>query len=52
MNKIVQDLKVEIESIKKTQTKGYWDMKNLETATGISEASPTEYKRQKREVQA
>jgi hypothetical protein len=31
MNKSVQDLKVEIESIKKAQTKGNLEMKNIGT---------------------
>ena len=30
MNKTVQDLKMEIEAIKKTQTKGIMEIKNLE----------------------
>lgn len=34
MNKTGQDLKVEKESMKKTQTKGNLDIKNLETQKG------------------
>ena len=40
-NKKVQSLKVEIESIKKTQTEGNLNMKNLITQTETSEASLT-----------
>ena len=41
MNKTVEDLKVEIESLKKTQTEGNVEKKNLETRTGASEVSLT-----------
>jgi predicted nucleic acid-binding Zn-ribbon protein len=41
MNKIIQNLKVEIESIKETQTDGNLEMKILETQTGTLEASLT-----------
>ena len=34
MNKTIQDLKQEIESIEKSQTEGNLEMKNLETQTG------------------
>ena len=34
MNKRIQDLKVEIESIRKTQPEGSLEMKNLATQTG------------------
>lgn len=40
-NKKVQSLKVEIESIRKTQTEGNLNMKNLITQTETSEASLT-----------
>lgn len=39
MNKTVQDLNMEIESVTKTHTKGNLEMKNLGTQTGTSEAS-------------
>ena len=44
INKIVHDLKTEIERIKETQPKGISKMKNLGKRTGT-----TEYKRLKRE---
>jgi hypothetical protein len=37
MNKTVQDLKVEIEAIKKTQTEEILEMENLGTRTGTTE---------------
>ena len=37
--KTIQDLEVEIESIKKTQTEGNLKVKNLGNQTGTSEAS-------------
>lgn len=40
-NKTLNDLKVEIESIKNTQTLGNVEMKNLGTWTGTSEVSLT-----------
>lgn len=39
MKKRVQDLKVERESLKKTQTKGNLKIEKLGTSTGTSEAS-------------
>ena len=52
MNNTVQDLKMEIESMKKTQA-GKSVNKNLELDQEIeSQDSPTEYKRWKREFQA
>ena len=39
MKKTIQDLKVEIESIKKTQTEGNLEMKNLETQMGTTKTS-------------
>jgi hypothetical protein len=41
MNKTVQDLKMEIEAIKKTQTKGILKMVNLGKRTGTTDASIT-----------
>ena len=41
MNKTVQDLKMEIEVIKKTQTVRIPEMKNSEMQTGITEAGFT-----------
>jgi hypothetical protein len=41
MNKIVQDLKMEIEAIKKTQTEGILEMVNLGKRTGTTEARIT-----------
>lgn len=41
MNKIFEDLKVDLESIKKTQTEGKLEMKDLRTQTGITETSFT-----------
>lgn len=37
MNKTVQDLKMEIEAIKKTQTEGVLEMGNLGKRTGIED---------------
>jgi predicted transcriptional regulator len=41
MNKSAQDLKVEIEAIKKTQTEGILEMKNLGKRTETTDASIT-----------
>ena len=41
MNKTLQDLKVEIESVKKTPTQVIREMKNLGTLTGTSEVNLT-----------
>jgi predicted nucleotide-binding protein (sugar kinase/HSP70/actin superfamily) len=50
MNKTVQDLKVEIESIKKTQREGNVEINNL--GTPQRQASPTEYKKREGDSQA
>ena len=39
MKQTVQDLKFEIEAIKKTQIKGIWDMENLGKQMGTTEAN-------------
>ena len=44
MNKTVQDLKMEIEAMKKTQTEDILEIENLEKRTTI-QGSPREYKR-------
>lgn len=41
--KTAQDMKVEPELIKKTQTEGKMEINNLETRTGTSEASLTNW---------
>ena len=41
MNEIVQDLKAQIESIKKTKTEKHLETKSLQTQTGPSEARVT-----------
>ena len=41
MNKTVQDLKMEIEAIKKTQSEGILEMKNLWKRTGTIHTSIT-----------
>jgi hypothetical protein len=41
-NKYVQGLKIEIDSIKKTQTEGILGMKNLGIQTGTTEANFTD----------
>jgi hypothetical protein len=52
INKTVQDLKAEIESIKKTQTEGDLEMKIQELKQGLQrQALLTEYKKLKREFQ-
>ena len=49
----MQDLKVEIEVIKKTQAEEILEMENLGKKTGTTDASITkEYRRWKRESQA
>ena len=46
MNKTIQDLKIEIESLKKIQRKTALDMEILGTRTEVTDTrSPTEYKR-------
>jgi hypothetical protein len=53
ISKTVQDLKMEIETIKKTQTEGILEMKNLGKRTGTTNGSiTTEYKRWERECNA
>ena len=39
MNKTFQDLKIEIESVRKTQTEGILNMKNLGMQRGTTEES-------------
>ena len=51
MNTTVQDLKMEIEAVKKTQTEGILEIGSLGNRTGTTEASPIEYKKLKRESQ-
>jgi hypothetical protein len=41
MNEIVQDLKMKIEAIKKTQTEGILEMENLGKGTGTTDTSIT-----------
>jgi TolA-binding protein len=46
LNKTIQDLKIEIESLKKIQRKTALDMEILGTRTEVTDTrSPTEYKR-------
>ena len=53
LNKTIQDLKIEIETIKKSQRETNLKIENLGKRTGtIEPASPREYKRWKRESQA
>ena len=53
MNKTIQDLKIEIEAIKKTQTEGILEKENLFKKTGTKmQALLTECKTWKRESQA
>jgi flagellar motility protein MotE (MotC chaperone) len=42
LNKVIQDLKVEVETIKKTQMEANLEMENLEKRSGITDVSPTE----------
>jgi hypothetical protein len=52
MNKTTQDLKIEIETIKKSHRETSLELENLGKRPGvIDEASPTENKRKKRESQ-
>jgi hypothetical protein len=52
MNTTVQDLKIEIEAIKRTQTEGILEMENLKKRTGTIGAIITNrYKSWKRESQ-
>jgi hypothetical protein len=46
LNKVIQDLKVEVETIKKTQMEAKLEMENLGKMSRITVVStPTEYKR-------
>ena len=45
LNKVIQDLKVEIETLKKTQMEANLEMENLGKRSVITDGSPTEYKR-------
>ena len=40
VNKTVQDLKIEIETIKETQTEGILEMENLGKRTGTTDTAP------------
>ena len=52
MNKTIQDLKMRIETIKKSKRETTLEMENLGKKSGVIDATePTEYKRQKRESQ-
>jgi hypothetical protein len=44
-NKTVQDLKMELETIKKSQRETTLELENLEKRSEVIEISPTEYKR-------
>ena len=51
INKTIQDLKMEIEAIKKTQTEEFWKWKIQVNKQELQmQASPTEYKRWKRDL--
>ena len=45
LNKAIQDLKVEVETIKETQMEANLEMENLGKRSGITDVLPTEYKR-------
>jgi hypothetical protein len=45
LNKVIQDLKVEVETIKKTQMEAILEMENLGKMSGITNVLPSEYKR-------
>ena len=52
LNKTIQDLKMEIETIKKSQRRPLWKQKTQERSQEPQmQAYPTEYKRKKRESQ-
>jgi hypothetical protein len=51
LHKAVQQLKMEVETIKKTQVKANLEMGNLGNRSGIIDVLPIEYKRWKREFQ-
>ena len=42
MNRILQDLKMEIESIRRTQREATMEMENLGKRTGTTDITPTE----------
>ena len=41
LNKVIQDLKVEVETIKKTQMEATMEMENLRKRSGITDISTT-----------
>jgi hypothetical protein len=41
LNKVIQDLKVEVETIKKTQMEANLEMENLEKRSGVTDVSIT-----------
>ena len=52
MSKTVQDLKMKIGTIEKSETKAFWRWKNLGKRTRTADkTTPREYKRWKRESQ-
>jgi hypothetical protein len=51
LSKVIQDLKVEVETIKKTQMKANLEMENLEKRSGIAYVSITNRIQEKRESQ-
>ena len=51
LNKTIQDLKREVETIKKTQRETTLEIETLGKKSGTIRASATEYKRWKRESQ-
>jgi hypothetical protein len=51
LNKTIQDLKIETETIKKTQRETTLEIEILGTKSGAIDASATEYKRWKKESQ-
>ena len=44
LNKAIQDLKVEVETITKTQMEANIEMENLGKRSGITDVSSTEYR--------
>jgi prefoldin subunit 5 len=51
VNKTIQDLKMEIKTIKKSQRETTLELENLGKRSGVIDASITKYKRQTRESQ-
>jgi prefoldin subunit 5 len=49
LNKTIQNLKREVDTIKKTQSEAMLEIETLGKKSGTIDASATEYKRQKRE---